>query len=153
MPAASRPARSFAASSSAPGVSPWTQIVSADERSVDGDDGAVLRHPNGARDDGVGVVNDGAGLAARHQRAVGLVGAVGEHFGRDAQAGARPRLSAARNPGRPKRISDGLNAATARAIAAASARVASRHVVERAVRLHVLERTPSTCATPATAAI
>ena len=61
-PAASRPARSLAASSAAPGVSPWTQIVSTssgDGRAVDRVTTRFCHHPDRARDHDGGIVNDG----------------------------------------------------------------------------------------------
>ena len=45
-------------------------------------------------------------LPARHERAVGLVGAVGEGLGREAKASARPRRRIGRGRGQPRRARD-----------------------------------------------
>ena len=80
-PAAISSLRIRRASSTAPGLSPCSRTVSAwMAMSAAGDrlDAALADHPHGALDDDGGVVDHGAGLAARHQRAVVLVGAVGD---------------------------------------------------------------------------
>ena len=53
---------------------------------------AVLHHPHHARGDLVGIVQHRAGLAARHQRAVVLIGAVGEDFMHHRQVGGLSSL-------------------------------------------------------------
>ena len=100
---------------------------------------SVGHHAQRATDDLLGVVNDRAGRGPRRKRSVWRVGAVGKPFRRDAKTG---RLPAARSsePGRPKSTSDRSKARTARAMASASVAIAGRHVVERAMRLHMGKR-------------
>src|SRR5437867_8842087 len=57
-----------------------------DDRSIYRDDRVLLHHPDGARDDGGGVVDDRARFTARRQRSIGFVGTVREDFGCDAQS-------------------------------------------------------------------
>ena len=72
--------------SAAPGVSPCTQIVStsSDTRAVDRDDCAIASHRDRAFTT-ARIVDHGARLAARHQRAVGAIGAIGKRLARGAQ--------------------------------------------------------------------
>ena len=60
-------------------------------RSIERDDYAVSNHAKGTIDNGGGIVEYGAWFAARGQRTVRLIGAIGKGFGRDAEAGAAPR--------------------------------------------------------------
>ena len=84
-----------------------------------------------------GVVDDRAGLAAGHERAVGDVAAVDEGLAGEAEArGIRRPLERARRAGRA-RAGSGRSAATASANACAAALVDREPVVQRAVRLHV----------------
>ena len=88
------------------------------------------------------------------ERPVGLVGAIGEPFRRDAQARRpRPRRSSA-SSGSPNMMSDGSHARDRARDRVGQRAVARRHVVERAVRLDVLERaSPSACAIAVSAPI
>ena len=96
-------------------------------------------HADGARDDLVGIVDHRAGLAPRRQRSVRLVGAIGKPFGGDAQARRPGRLKIS-EPGRPNRIERRSNGRDGAGDRVGQRGVAHRHVVERAVRLHVLQR-------------
>ena len=93
---------------------------------------------HGARHDRVRIVDDAPRHAARRQDAVGFVGAVGKHLGCDAQAGVAAGLEQGR-VGQAEQHQRRSNAATARAMASASGFVPARHVVERAVRLDMLQ--------------
>ena len=88
-PAASSAERTSAARRSAPGVSLWMHIVSASIGSTEPSRLTTARsvdHPHRAGDDGVRIVNHGAGLLTRCELAVRFVGAVGKHLERDRQA-------------------------------------------------------------------
>ena len=61
------------------------------------------------------------GLSAGHERSVGLVRAIGEHLGGDAQPGGAACLQELRAR-QPEQISDRSKAATARAMAAGQRR-------------------------------
>src|SRR6478752_4835810 len=56
-------------------------------RPIDGNHAALCRNHPGLGRDGVCVLDDGAGTAARDERAVGLIGAVRERLGRYAKPG------------------------------------------------------------------
>ena len=128
------------ASTAAPGVSPCTQIVStveSDARAVDRIDRAsrtmeiarltTARDPRSRRP---------AHCAARACRLA--VGAVGKPLARRAQA-ARSPAAINSEPGRPNRISERSTDGGRARDGVGQRRVADRHVVERAVGLHVLE--------------
>ena len=140
-PAASRPARIFAARSSEPGVSPCTQIVSASSGTTEPSIATTVRSftmRTARATTGAGIVDDRAGLAARGERAVGLVGAIGEHFGGDAQAGGAAGVQDLRagQTEQNQRLVEGGHRARDRG---GELRVADRHVEQRAVRLDVLD--------------
>ena len=65
--------------------------VELQHRAVQSHDGAVSGQADGSGHDDVHVVDDGAGLLARHQPSAGVVGTVGEHLVRDPQAKATCR--------------------------------------------------------------
>ena len=109
--------------------------------SAGGEDDAVAHHAHGAKHDRLGIVDDRAGTAARRQRGIFLVGAVREALRGD----AKPRRSA-RFDHRGVREAEHDERRPARGDGAGDRggqrRLARRHVVERAVRLDVLERRP-----------
>ena len=55
-------------------------------RAIDGDDLLLPDHANRARDHLLRVVDHAAGFAARGQRSVRIVGAIGEDFSRDGES-------------------------------------------------------------------
>ena len=141
MPAACSAARSFAASSSAPGVSPCTQIVSACSGMVEPSIATTvpsLAICTARATTVVDVMDDRAELVARDERTVGLVGAIGEHFCGDAKPAALSRLQRVRS----RRSEQNQRSAERGDRARDGARegdVTRGHVVERAVRLDVLQ--------------
>ena len=120
----SSPSRIRRVSSGAPGVSPCTQMrvdAKGSVAPVGGRHDAVADHAHRAGDDRVGIVDDRAGAVRGAQRAVGLVGAIGEPLRRDAEAGglAAREQRGVRQAEQDERRSNG---AIARAMASASAR-------------------------------
>ena len=140
-PAASRPARSLAARSSAPGVSPWTQIVSTSSRTIE---------PSTAVTDlsfAIRIARDttasaswmtAPGCLPGDERAVRLVGAIGERLGGDAQPGGAARLQQLRT-GQPEQNQRRIERGDGAGDRAGERGVPRGHVEERAVRLHVLQ--------------
>ena len=117
---------------------------------VTGDHDAFPSHPHGAGDDRVGIVDDGARLAPRRQRAVRLVGAVGKALRGQRRPGgvARPQQLRAGEPEQEqRRIERGDRARDG----VRQRAVLDRHVVERAVRLDVLQPRPFGAAIAASA--
>ena len=100
---------------------------------------AARRDRDRLRDRGVDIIDDRAGLVARHQRAIGLVAPIGERFVRDGKARrfARARQLAVGEADQDQRAIEIAHRAGDRIGERAILR---RHVVERAVRLHVMQR-------------
>ena len=115
-PGRSRPSRIRRVSSCEPGVSPCVQIVSTRigmSRPSIGVTTPSRAIRTARRDDVAGIVDDRAGPAARRQRAVGFVRAIGEAFRGHAQAGGLRRHAAARCPAARTGSATRSNAATA----------------------------------------
>ena len=130
------------ASTAAPGVSPWTQIVSTSRATRDPSIALTARSramADRATHNGLLILDDGTRLTARGTSVPsGLIGTVGK-TSRAVRKPARCRRRSTPSPaGRTESASDRLTA-VARAMASARAASRTRHVVERAVRLHVLE--------------
>ena len=142
-PAASRPARRRAANTAAPGVSPWTQIVSAPSSAtvgpVDRVDHSLLHHPHGTSDSDGRIGDDGVRLGARSQRAVRLVGAIGKDLRRHAKTGGAPCLQQF-GAGKAKQHQRSVEGGDRPGDGRREHGVADGHVEQRAMRLDVLER-------------
>ena len=140
-PAASSARRTAATISTAPGVSPWQQMLSAriatrlPSEPVTDPRGRDLHRSLGG-DGGIG--DDGAWLASGLERAIGLVGSVGEGLGHEAEAGVcgggRHRLRG----GQPEQQQVAAEAADRPRNGRCKRRIRRGLVVERAVRLDVL---------------
>ena len=109
-----------------------------DLRAVGGGDDAVVAMRTARATTVDGVVDDGAGRRPRRQRSVRLVGAIGEPFGGDREARRRPPRAPV--PNRAARTGSAPDRTRAPPAQWRRQRpVADRHVVKRAVRLHVRE--------------
>ena len=140
-PSRSSASRMRRTSCSAPGVSPCVQIVPTGRGMTAPSIAlhhALARHAPDAIDDGGRVVDHRARLAPRHQRSVRLVGAVGEGLGHHAQPLPLARAQQLRvgQPEEDERVVHGGHGPGDRV---GQRVILRRHVVERAVRLHVLQ--------------
>ncbi|KAG1438851.1 hypothetical protein G6F57_019664 [Rhizopus arrhizus] len=105
---------------------------------VDGTHLAFAHHPQHLRHRAVQVFDHGAGARARRQRTIVLVGAVGEHLAGGCKADGTRRVDqlAARQSVQDQR---GVHILDRLADGARQALVAGGHVVQRAVRLHMVQ--------------
>jgi putative flippase GtrA len=124
----------------------WRIAVNADRVdlhrhwcAVDRHHDAVRNHPDGAGDDGSRIGEHGTGRRPPRERAIGLVRSIREGLSSNAKSAGHPRfeqLRIGRRQQHQRRIERRHGANDARRQIA----ISSCHVVERAVRLHVLER-------------
>ena len=140
-PAASSARRTAAAISTAPGVSPWQQMLSAR---------IAMRPPSTSATDsrgrdvdrslggGAGIGDDRARLTAGLEGAIGHVGAVGEGLGHEAQAGIRGGGRHRLRGRQPEEQQVAAESADRPSDGRCERRIRRGLVVERAVRLDVL---------------
>ena len=140
-PAASSARRTAAAISTAPGVSPWQQMLSAriatrlPSEPVTDPPVAISTARSAAT---AGIGDDGAGLASGLERAIGLVGSVGEGLGHEAEAGFRGGGRHRLRGRQPEQQQVAAEAADRPGNGRCERRIRRGLVVERAVRLDVL---------------
>ena len=139
-PAASRPRRRLAASRPAPGVSPWTQMVSATIGT--GEPSMPMTTPSVTMRRARSTTRDGSVMtdcpASRRQLAIALIGAVGESLGRDAEA-FRAAGVEQRRPGQAEENQRPIERTDCARYRRSEPGIRRGHVVEGAVRLHVLQ--------------